>query len=149
MVYGQKPSEEHFRKLERMYLKIAFNKYFQPTIHIREGEADIVFPVKPEFFHAAHAVHGAVYFKALDDATFFAANSLVEDVFVLTVSFTIYFTRPVSQGEMRARGKVTYASKRLFIAEGEIVDSNGNTISRGSGTFMPSKQPLSPEIGYE
>jgi acyl-coenzyme A thioesterase PaaI-like protein len=34
--------------------------------------------------HSIHAVHGSVYFKALDDAAFFAVNSLVEDVFVLT-----------------------------------------------------------------
>ena len=39
--------------------------------------------------HAAGAVHGSYYFKVLDDACYFAANSLVSDVFVLTVSFVI------------------------------------------------------------
>ncbi len=83
------PSEEHFRKLERMYARAPINEYFVPELHVREGSTELLLPVKRDFFHAAQGVHGAVYFKALDDAAFFAVNSLVEDVFVLTVSFTI------------------------------------------------------------
>jgi len=89
---------DHHRKLERMYLKAPINAYFRPSIHIRDGEADIVIPVQPEFFHAAHAVHGSVYFKAMDDAAFFAVNSIVEDVFVLTASFNLHLLRPISAG---------------------------------------------------
>ena len=46
------------------------------------------------------------YRKLLDDATFFAASSLVDDVFVLTASFNIYFLRPISAGTMTARGTI-------------------------------------------
>ena len=35
-------------------------------------------------FHAAGAGHGTIYFKMLDDAAFYAANSMVEEQFVLT-----------------------------------------------------------------
>jgi acyl-coenzyme A thioesterase PaaI-like protein len=62
---------------------------------IRHGEAVITLPVRSDLFHAAGALHGALYFLALDNAAFFAVNSLVEDVFVLTTSFTTYLTRPV------------------------------------------------------
>lgn len=108
----------------------------------------MVIPVRRQLFHAADAVHGAVYFKLLDDAAFFAANSLVDDVFVLTVSFTVYFTRPVSQGEMKATGRVVHRSRRLVIAEAELVDSAGREIGRGSGTFMRSNVELSAVPGY-
>ena len=74
--------EEHYRKLERMYLNAPVNEYYVPEIHISEGQAQVSIPVRRDFFHAAEAVHGAVYFKLLDDSSFFAANSLVEDVFV-------------------------------------------------------------------
>jgi uncharacterized protein (TIGR00369 family) len=104
--------------------------------------------IRPDFHHAAHAAHGAVYFKALDDATFFAANSLVEDVFVLTVSFNLYLTRPVREGEVIARGRVVSTSKRLYLAEGTLEDARGREIARGSGAFMPSTQALSEDIGY-
>ena len=94
-------SEDHFRKLERMYAAAPINAYFEPVLRVFDGVAKITIPVKPEFFHAAGAIHGSVYFKALDDSAFFAANSLVEDGFVLTVSFNVFLTRPVSGGELR------------------------------------------------
>jgi len=142
-------NEEHYRKLERMYLSAPVNEYYAPEIHISEGRAQVSIPVRADFFHAAKTVHGAVYFKLLDDSAFFAANSLVEDVFVLTVSFNIYFTRPISDGVMKATGKVVQASIRLMIADAVIVDSEGREIARGSGTFMPSKILLTEEIGYK
>ena len=140
---------EHFRKLERMYLSAPVNEYYAPEIHISKGQAQVSIPVRRDFFHAANAVHGAVYFKLLDDSSFFAANSLVEDVFVLTVSYNVYFTRPVSEGVMKATGKVVQASRRLIIVESVVVDSEENEIARGSGTFMRSKINLTEEIGYK
>ncbi|MFQ5838918.1 MAG: PaaI family thioesterase [Thermoplasmata archaeon] len=140
--------EEHFRKLERMYAEAPINEYFMPELHVTEGHAEVVLPVRQDFLHAAGGVHGSVYFKALDDAAFFAVSSLVEDVFVLTVSFTVYLTRPISSGEMRATGKVVHSSQRLFVAESELVDSEGRQIARGSGTFMRSNIALSPALGY-
>ena len=142
-------NEEHFRKLERMYASAPLNEYYKPTMHISEGQAEVAIAVRRELFHAANAVHGALYFKCLDDATFFAVNSLVDDVFVLTVSFNLYLLRPISAGEMRATGRVVYRSRQLFVAEAELVDQDGKPIGRGSGTFMRSAMPLSPEIGYK
>ena len=142
-------NEEHFRKLERMYLSAPVNEYYAPEIQISEGQAQVTMPVRPDFFHAAHAVHGAVYFKLLDDSSFFAASSLVEDVIVLTASYNVYFIRPISEGVMSATGKVVQASRRLIIVESIVVDSDDREIARGSGTFMRSKIHLTDEIGYK
>jgi uncharacterized protein (TIGR00369 family) len=142
-------ADEHFRKLERMYLGAPINRFYEPVIRISEGRAEITMPMKPDFFHAANAVHGSVYFKALDDSAFFAANSLVSDVFVLTVTYTVYLTRPITEGEMRASGRVVHRSKNLIIADAELLDSSDRQIARGSGTFMRSQIALSPAIGYE
>jgi len=142
-------TEEHFRKLERMYLSAPVNQFYAPGIQINEGQAHVSIPVRPDFFHAANAVHGAVYFKLLDDSAFFAANSLVEDVFVLTVSYNVYFTHPISEGVMSATGKVVQSSRRLIIAESVVVDSNEREIARGSGTFMRSTIRLTEDIGYK
>ncbi len=141
--------EEHYRKLERMYATAPINEYYQPKIRISEGHAELVIQVREDFFHAAGAVHGSVYFKSLDDSAFFAVNSLVDDAFVLTTSFNIYLTRPVSEGEIKATGRVVHRSRRLFVAESVLVDSEGREIARGSGTFMKSSISLSPELGYE
>jgi uncharacterized protein (TIGR00369 family) len=132
-----------------MYASAPVNEYYTPTMRVSEGRAEVTIPVRPNFFHAAGAVHGSVYFKALDDAAFFAVNSLADDVFVLTVSFNVYLTRPISEGEMKATGRVVHRSQRFSIAESVLVDSDGREIARGSGTFMPTTVPLSPELGYE
>jgi len=142
-------NEEHYRKLEHLYASAPINAYYKPTMHISDGRAEVTIPVRRELFHAANAVHGELYFKCLDDACFFAANSLVDDVFVLTVSFNLYLVRPISAGEMRATGCVVFRSRQLFVAEAELVDQDGKEIGRGSGTFMRSAIPLSPQIGYE
>ena len=131
-----------------MYRTAPVNEYYRPALTVGEGEAEVEMVVRPDFFHAASAVHGTVYFKALDDATFFAVNSLVTDVFVLTVSFNLYLTRPISEGTMRAKARVTHRSRQLFLAEGEVLDGEGRLIARGSGSFMRSTIALSAEIGY-
>jgi len=133
-----------------MYDRAPINRWFQPVLRIpEEGRAEIEMNVREDFYHAAHAIHGAVYFKALDDATFFAAQSLVTDCFLVTSSFQLYFLRPVSEGRLLARGQVVSRSKRLYIVEGVLLNDRGKEVARGSGTFMPSAIQLGPQLGYE
>ena len=139
---------EHHRKLETMYLRAPINRLYLPAIEIAEGTARIAIDVEPRFFHAANALHGSVYFKMLDDASFFAVSSLVEDVFVLTTSFTTYMTRPATSGRITANGRVVHSGKNLFLAEAELAGADGKSIGRGNGAFMKSRTPLGPEIGY-
>jgi uncharacterized protein (TIGR00369 family) len=139
---------EHFRKLERLYQGAPINAFYRPTLTVSRGAAELVIPVRAEFLHAAHAVHGSVYFKALDDAAFFAVNSLVLDVFVLTASFNLYLTRPVTGGTLRAAGRVVHTSRNLFLAESELFDAEGRAVGRGSGSFMRSTIALGADVGY-
>ena len=139
---------DHYRKLEQMYLAAPINAFYSPTIWISHGEAEITIPVKAEFFHAADAVHGSVYFKLLDDAAFFAVNSLIEDYFALTASFTTYLLRPISEGTMKATGKVVWSGGKSYLAESVVVDSEGRDIARGSGNFVASKIKLTGDMGY-
>jgi uncharacterized protein (TIGR00369 family) len=104
--------------------------------------------VRPELFHGANALHGSVYFKALDDAAFFAVNSLVRDCFVLTVSFNTYLLRPVTEGTLRAEGIVTSESKNLYVAESVLYLGADRQVARGSGTFMRSRFRLDQVDSY-
>jgi uncharacterized protein (TIGR00369 family) len=138
----------HWRRLERLYNDAPINEYFQPTITIRDGEADVSVVVRPDFFHAADAMHGAVYFKLIDDAAFFAVASRVPDVFVLTAQLTVHFAKPVTSGRLTAIGKVTAEEGRHFNAEASIVDESGAIVGSGSGVFVRSKIPLAGIRGY-
>ena len=98
--------DQHFIALENMYLAAPISELYHPSIEISDSEATIEIEVSERFFHSAGGLHGSVYFKMLDDAAFFAANSLEREVFVLTTSFTTYLTRPVSSGTLRSVGRV-------------------------------------------
>ncbi len=143
--------ETHYRKLERMYLSASFNReiYKGVTINISEGKTEITLPVTEKYFHAANAMHGSVYFKMLDDAAFFAVNSIVQDIFVYTVSFNVQLLRPVSSGIIKSVGELKFKSNNLFIADSTLFDENGKLAGRGSGNFMRSKIELTENIGYK
>lgn len=143
--------ESHFRKLERMYLSAPLNNqlYKGITIHISEEKAELGLPIEEKFFHAANAIHGSVYFKMLDDAAFFAVNSIVKDVFVYTVSFNIQLLRPVSDGTIKSIGELKFKSSNLFIADASLFNEAGKLVGRGSGNFMRSKIALEENIGYK
>lgn len=140
--------EEHYRKLERMYLAAPINEFFKPAIKIGQGTAEIKVTVDRRFFHAAQAAHGAVYFKNLDDAAFFAVSSLVKDRFVLTSNFNLYMLAPVSGGMIRSVGKVVSGGGSSFLAESVLYNDQDEEIARGSGMFIRSKVRLDPEMGY-
>ena len=140
--------DPHFVALQNMYLAAPINDFFRPAIEVSDAEARIEIDVSEKLFHAAGAVHGSVYFKMLDDAAFFAVNSLVADVFVLTASFNVHLLRPVTAGELRAAGRVRHRSRRLFVGESELADGRGRLIASGSGTFVPSQIRLSEKLGY-
>ena len=143
------PRESHYRKLENMMHAAPIVKLTEAKVKINEGCAEIVIPVKNQFFHTGGALHGAIYFLALDNAAFFASNSMVEDVAVLTTSFTIYITRPVSKGEVRAFGKVVTFDHDQLIAESILYDSAGREIAKGRGVFVRSNLTLTERIGYK
>ena len=142
---------EHFKKLERMYLNANLNQeiYKTTTVTIGEETAQIQLTVEPKYFHALGAIHGSVYFKLLDDAAFFAVNSIVRDVFVLTTNFNINLIRPISEGIITAVGKVKFKSKNLYIAESSLLNEKGKEIAFGTGHFVKSKIELTKEIGYK
>lgn len=141
---------DHFRKLERMYLSAPINTqvYEGIGIAISKEHAEITLRIGPKYHHAANAMHGSVYFKMLDDAAFFAVNSVVEDVFVYTVSLNVQLLRPVASGLVRAVGGLKFRSTNLFIADSELFDERNKLVGRASGNFMRSRIALTEQIGY-
>ncbi|MHC5042703.1 MAG: PaaI family thioesterase [Planctomycetota bacterium] len=140
--------QDHYRKLERMYHSAAGNTYYQPTLRVDDGKAEVTIPIRKEFQHSAGSVHGAIYFKALDDASFFAVQSLVKDRFIVTASFTIDLLRPVSAGTLHAVGRVVERTPKRYLTEAELVDENGRAVARGKGAFARSRLELGPGVGY-
>lgn len=139
----------HWRALENLYASAPVNQLFRSELTVTgEGAARIEFVVEPDCYHAAGAAHGTIYFKMLDDAAFYAANTLVTDRFLLTTSFNLHFTKPVRAGRVIAEGRWISGRRRVFVAEARLVDEEGDEIGRGTGTFMRSHIALSGLAGY-
>lgn len=145
---SEKSAPEHYSALVSMYKAAPVNAFYRPEMVVSKGEAEIEIEISEKHFHSAGAVHGSVYFKMLDDAAFFAANSLESEYFVLTTSFTTYLTRPVSSGKLKSVGKVVNSNKSQFIAESVVYDEQGREIGRGNGVFMRGKMRLVDALGY-
>jgi uncharacterized protein (TIGR00369 family) len=139
----------HFRRLESLYRSAPINALFRSDLRIGErGRSVIDFAIDPAAFHAAGAAHGTLYFKMLDDAAFYAGNSLISDRFLLTTAFNLHFTRPLKSGSARAEGRWISGHRRVLVAEARIVDADGEEYARGTGTFLRSHIPLSRLPGY-
>ena len=142
-------ADAHFRALESLYAEAPINRIFRSRLDIvEEGLARIHFDIDESMFHAAGAAHGTSYFKMLDDAAFYAANSLVTDRFLLTTAFNLLFTKPLVAGPVIAEGRWVSGRRRVFVADARLIDAEGDEAARGTGTFMRSRIPLSALSGY-
>ena len=139
----------HWRALEGLYSSAPINQLFASKLTITgDGQSRIEFIVDESCYHAAGAAHGTVYFKMLDDAAFYAANTLVTDRFLLTTGFNLHFSRPVRKGPVVAEGRWVSGRRRVLVAEARLIDADGEEIGRGTGTFMRSRMALSGLGGY-
>ena len=139
----------HWRALEGLYASAPINHMFRSSLEILgEGLSRITFVAEPDCFHAAGAAHGTIYFKMLDDAAFYAANTLVTDRFLLTTSFNLHLSKPIKGGAVVAEGRWVSGRRRVLVAESRLVDEEGDEVARGTGTFMRSRIALSGLPGY-
>ncbi|MDP8993723.1 MAG: PaaI family thioesterase [Pseudomonadota bacterium] len=142
-------AQAHLRALESLYRHAPVNGRFDSLLEILEqGVARIRFRVDQAMFHAAGAAHGTLYFKMMDDAAFYACNSMISDRFLLTTAFNLHFTKPLRGGEAVAEGRWVSGRRRVFVGEARLIDASGEEAARGTGTFMRSRIPLAGLPGY-
>ena len=141
---------EHFDRLIRLFQSAPINKgiFKNSSIDLAEGKAEYLFKVEQSFFHGANALHGAIYFKLLDDAAYFAAATLVTDQFLVTKSYQVQFVRPVHLERLIAKGSVIEMNDLEIIAGSEIFNEQGKLVAKGEGVFVRSKKFLSELEGY-
>jgi uncharacterized protein (TIGR00369 family) len=129
----------HYDLLRQLYLTAPVNVPLSPSINIAEGTCTIEMETGANFHHAAGGTHGAILFKLLDDAAFFAANSVQKEFFLLTLNFNINYVRPAINGKLTAKGKLKTVTRQYLTAEAEVFNHQGKLCAFGSGTFAVSK----------
>lgn len=139
----------HYQNLERMFHVAPIQKIFSGArMQVSEGKSIYNLNVSKDYFHAADALHGTVYFKLLDDAAYFAAASKEQTFFLLTKSYNIQFIRPVEVDQLIAVGELVSQKGNVFVAKSSITNSQGKIVATGEGIFVKSKKLLSDQQGY-
>lgn len=142
-------NEQHYQKLENLFNIAAVQKNYPGIrIQISHERCTITYPVASTHFHGGDALHGAVYFKLLDDAAFFAVSSSVLDCFVLTGTYTIKLLKPITSGVIKSVGTVTGGRGRVYTASAELFLESGELAATGEGTFVKTSKPLESLPGY-
>ncbi len=98
----------------------------------------ITWNVDSHFFHAGKSLHGAAYFKMLDDAAYFAAASLNDVQFILTKTFQVKFIRPVTGGLITAEGVAKRDANGFIKATSVLRGQDNKILARGEGEFANS-----------
>lgn len=142
-------SELHFRQLESMYHSAPINQTIPSCLTVSKGHAQVHFKVGETYWHSADGMHGSMYFKGLDDAAFFAANSMVEGVFVLTAKFEVELVSVVTCENLKAVGYFDRREGRKLWAHSELFNDQGQLVARGKGLFIVSDIELAAVNGYE
>ena len=141
----------HYKKLQNMFRSANINHriYDTQVLTVEDSKAVLTLDVSDhKYFHSLGAIHGSVYFKMLDDSSFFAVASVVPDVFPLTSTFNVNLLRPANTGTAKAVGVLKFKSQNIYMAESTLYNEEGKVIAFGSGSFAKSKIPLTEEIGY-
>jgi uncharacterized protein (TIGR00369 family) len=142
--------QEHFRKLENMYAGAKWHQHFPGLkLSIQKQYAKITLPIDENYHHAGNYMHGAVYFKLLDDVCYFAAMSEEYTHFYVTSSFTIHYQRPFKKGLIIAESGEINWFKDEFHVKGILRSEDGKMLAEGEGIFKKSRYTLDPSIGYK
>lgn len=86
-------------------------------------------------------LHGGIATAIVDETIGRAINISDHDAWGVTVELSVRFRKPVPLGgEIRAVGRITKDSRRLFEGTGEIVLDDGTVAVEASGRYM--KMPI-------
>ena len=141
--------ETHYRKLENLFYAAPVQKLYPGIrININHETCLITYPVNSAHFHGGNALHGAVYFKLMDDAAYFAVSSIEHSTFVVTAGFDIKLLKPITTGTISAIGKLEQSKGKIYTATAELLDANGEKLATAKGIFIKTNKALQSLPGY-
>jgi uncharacterized protein (TIGR00369 family) len=113
-----------------------------------DGRAVLELDVEHRHCNRAGVLHGGVLATLIDTACGFSATYCPHAGRVrrvVTLSLTTSFTGQVRHGRIRAIAKKRAGGSKIVICSAEVLDSHGNLIAMGEGTFRYRSGSESPE----
>ncbi|MHB8869681.1 MAG: PaaI family thioesterase [Thermoleophilia bacterium] len=106
-------------------------------LELENGELAGIFQPRPEHQGYPGRLHGGVSSAILDETIGRAINMTHDDAWGVTVELTVRYRKPVPlDAEVRAVGRITKDSTRLFEGTGEIVLADGSVAVEASGKYL-------------
>ena len=129
----------HLDQIISYYKDHPMHKDLEIDVDYTQGKAQVGLTVHKSILNLVGILHGAIYFKLIDDACFFAGLSLNKSNFIATSSMSIHYLKPVSKGRIIADAAVVDQVGKKYVCEAAIQDLNGVKYAFGSGMFIEPK----------
>ena len=111
-----------------------------------EGFARLRLPYRKELTNPAGKLHGGAIASAADTAMAVAIGTFVEiPGGHSTVKLEIKYKAPVMDGAIIVEARVTRRKGKLFLAEAEVTNGNGQVVATAAGTFMITHPDAKPD----
>ncbi len=106
------------------------------VIKADNGHSIVELVIEEKHLQAYGILHGGVLATLIDNGIGAAVHSLLtDDQASATVDLNIKFLKGISEGVLRAEGKVFKQGRSMMFAECSILDDKDQLIAWGSGTF--------------
>lgn len=116
---------------------------------LENGELAGVFQPRVEHQGYPGRLHGGIASAILDETIGRAINAADTQSWGVTVEFTVRFRKPVPlDREVRAIGRITKDSSRLFEGTGEIVLEDGSVAVEARGKYLKLALEGVADIGF-
>lgn len=129
---------DHLERLKRQYVEAPLHQPYSPDVRVSEGRARVTLHVSPQHFHPRDSADASVVFKALHDAAFLAASSLMPGGALLTTRFSMEVSDQVWAEEITALGQVVSSGTRTLTTDVRLFNAADEEVATGEGTFSHS-----------
>ena len=106
--------------------------------HPEEGRIEIAFTADERMLNPRGTVQGGFVAAMLDDTMGPALVSMSGGtVMPSSIDLNVSFIRPVKPGRIIGRGRVVRQGRSVVFLEGELFDTDGNLLARGTSSALP------------
>ena len=132
-------------QLQALFARAPFGKSLGMKLsYTADFEAVFDLPHHRELEHAMGDTHGGAIATLLDNAGWFTA-AIHYDSWITTVELHVRLLEPSRKEDLRAKGTLVRAGKRLAVAQMEVRTAAGRLVATGSGTFTATSLSIAAQ----
>ena len=117
-------------------------------VSCNEGEMEVRFVTRPEMANPAGLLHGGMQAAIMDDVIGMTSATVEEGGFMLSIDLHINYLGKIEAGQpVIARARIVRSGKRIAHAVCELMEEQGNVISRCDANLIRRPSSLNTETG--